>query len=216
MARMADRRPLRACIAVAALALLPYLLLPSKPAIYDAPNVVDNEAVRSAPLARLLRLDFWGVDPAERTSMASYRPLVVVTYAVQVRAFGPSAAVLHGTDLLLHALASALVVLLVHRLAGLARGAFWGGALFALHPVQSEAVCGVAGRADLLAGVFLFAALLLQEAAMRRRSPGRQLAVAALVGAALLSKEYAVVFPFLLVAVAVVRGRALGAERTAR
>jgi tetratricopeptide (TPR) repeat protein len=73
---------------VAGLALLPYLLLPAKPLIYDAHlTIVANAAVQSGPLARLFAVDFWGI-AADETNTRSYRPLVSLTYALQARMWG--------------------------------------------------------------------------------------------------------------------------------
>jgi protein O-mannosyl-transferase len=60
-------------------------------------------------------------------------------------------------NLLLHAAASALVYLLAARwLPG--TGAFAAGLLFAVHPVQVEAVANSVGRAELLATTFTLVA----------------------------------------------------------
>ena len=212
-------RPSRWVWAWAAVAaLLPYLRLVPLPLVYDAPAaVLRNEAVQGGSPASVFGVDFWGAPLDAEHSTRSYRPLVSLSWALEVRALGNAPAGFHVVDLGLHALAALLVVALGEAL-GLRR--WWavaGGALFAVHPVQTEAVSSVVGRADLLAGVLLFTALLLHL------SPGRQAprwvweaATCACLGAALLCKEYAVAFPFVLAGVDVARAggvRAAAARR---
>lgn len=192
---------------VVVLACLPYLGLTSQPLVYDAPaTVLRNEAVQSGSLSDLLSVDFWGYPLDADHGTRSYRPLVSASYAVEARLFGNSPAVLHLTDVALHALAALLVVLLAESL-GLRR--LWAaaaGALFAVHPVQTEAVCSIVGRADLMAAVCLLGALVLHLRAQTARQPwvldGGALT---LIAAAFLCKEYAVAFPFVVLGIDLAR-----------
>lgn len=210
--------PWRRIGVVAVVAVLPYLALPAGPLLLDAPlAVLANETVQSGPLHDVLAKDFWGFPPDAEFGTRSYRPLVTLTYALQARLVGNSAALYHAADMLLHALAAVLVLLLAERL-GLRPGwAVAAGMLFGVHPAHSEAVISVVGRADILAGAGLLAALLFfLEARTRRRSRAWDAAGLACLGASLLCKEYAVVFPFLVVAadLALSRAAPAGAGRT--
>jgi Flp pilus assembly protein TadD len=192
---------------VVVLACLPYLGLASQPLVYDAPaTVLRNEAVQSGSLSDLLSVDFWGYPLDADHGTRSYRPLVSVTYAVEARLFGNSPAVLHLTDVALHALAALLVVLLAESL-GLGR--LWAaaaGALFAVHPIQTEAVSSIVGRADLMAAVCLLGALVLHLRAQTAKKPWvLEGGTLALIAAAFFCKEYAVAFPFVLVGVDLAR-----------
>ncbi|HEX4228350.1 MAG TPA: tetratricopeptide repeat protein [Bryobacteraceae bacterium] len=73
------------------------------------------------------------------------------------------------------------------------------GALFLAHPLQSEAVAYITGRSETLAVFFFYAAFALF---LYRRKGGIRwlsaLGVLALFAAAQLTKEYAIVFPLLL------------------
>ncbi|UCF66731.1 MAG: tetratricopeptide repeat protein [Acidobacteriota bacterium] len=188
---------------VALLAVVPYLLLPQSPLLLDALRTIsDNPAVTKEPLGSLFLVDFWGVPLDAPHATGSYRPLVSLSWALQVRAFGPSPRVLHLTDMGLHALGAVLVTLLIARWARSSRWAVTAGALFAVHPVLSEAVSSIVGRADLMASLALFGALLIHTrapAGTTRWLPA--IATVALLAIALLCKEYAVAFPFLLVIV---------------
>ena len=203
---------------VAAAALLPYLRLVPLPLVYDAPAAtLRNEAVQSGSPAGVFRVDFWGVPLDAEHSSRSYRPLVSLSWVLQIRALGNAPAAFHVVDLALHALAALLVVLVGEAL-GLRR--WWAvaaGALFAVHPVQTEAVSSVVGRADVLAGLFLFAGVLLHLRASLRPRPGAWEAAAwSCIAASMLCKEYAVAFPFVLVGIDVARAgnvRAAAARR---
>jgi hypothetical protein len=133
-----------------------------------------------------------------------YRPLVLVSYRVDAvlaeRLFpglgeGPER-VMHATSVALHAVASALVVLLALAVLPPATpGAAWlagaAGLLFAVHPVHVETAAWMVGRSDSLAALFGLLSLTLH---LRYRRSGSRaalgVAAVALLGA-LLSKEAA-------------------------
>ena len=124
-----------------------------------------------------------------------YRPVWVLSLAVNHAVWGKRAPGYHLSNVLLHALASALVAWLVFELAGSAAAAAVAGALFAVHPVHAEAVAWVSARNELLLGVFLLLAFVFY---LRFRRGAGAAAGAASFGfftLALLSKETAVVFP---------------------
>src|ERR1051325_564269 len=90
-----------------------------------------------------------------------------------------------------HGLASVLVALLLARALSPA-AALAGGLVFALHPVHTEAVAGLVGRAEVLAAAGMFGAVLCA----RRR---RWVAAVACAAAAMLSKEHGVITGVLIV-----------------
>lgn len=126
-----------------------------------------------------------------------FRPLTFATFAVNWRLGGASPLGFHLFNLILHAGATLLLYLLLEALLGSSPPvkdvAFAAALVFAVHPLHTEAVSSVVGRAELLAAGFLFAAWFLHL---------RDQKVPALICfvMALLSKESAVVFlPLLLV-----------------
>ncbi|MBI3090425.1 MAG: hypothetical protein HYY96_07120 [Candidatus Tectomicrobia bacterium] len=139
---------------------------------------------------------------------ASYRPVVTLTYYLDYAVWGRNPAGFHLTNLLLHL---AAVLLLYYFAAGVLRAprvAAWAAALFATHPMLSEAVNAISFREDLLALVFMLAALLCLPMA-QRGGRGRTWGVAAALLAtalALLSKEMAVTLPILAMLVDAARG----------
>ena len=76
---------------------------------------------------------------------------------------------MHAGNIALHALNAVLVLLLLGALFGRPRLAFATALIFAVHPIATEAVIPVAGRADLLASFCVLLACVLGLAAVRRR-----------------------------------------------
>ncbi len=155
-------------VVVAAIAVLPFL--PALTAEFvnldDDKFFVENPAFRGLDLQHL-RWMF------TTTRMGHYAPLTWVSAAVDFTISGLDPRQFHRTNLLLHALASALFFLLavqVLRLANPIRArahphllriaAFTAALLFAVHPLRVETVAWITERRGLLGGVFLLAALL--------------------------------------------------------
>jgi hypothetical protein len=124
-----------------------------------------------------------------------YRPLQFAIYGLLYRAFGPGATALHLLLVLLHAANTVLVYFLVRRLlaGGLPAASWIAAAIFAVHPIHTEAVNWIAALPDVLVTTFALAGLsafAAQEAAPN----GWQTAVHACIFlAALLTKETGIV-----------------------
>ncbi len=172
--------------------------------VYDA-DVAVRQDTRVHSLdhpTQLLALPYWSFD---KERLALYRPVVTLSYAIDwaIHAGRPSG--FHFTNALAHALASALVFLLLAALTS-PIGALAGAAFFATHPLQTEAVASIVGRADIFAAIFIFAATLvwLKQPA---RSKSVLIGVPALFLFALGSKESAIMLPALLILVDVATGK---------
>jgi hypothetical protein len=124
----------------------------------------------------------------------SFHPLTIFSFAVEQQFFGRNAAELHATNVVLHAVCAILVFLLLQQLTGSPFGAFAGALLWAIHPLRVESVAWIAGRKDVLYGVFYVAGLL---AYVRRRLP----LAFVLFLLSLLSKGVAVSFPLAMLAI---------------
>jgi protein O-mannosyl-transferase len=128
-----------------------------------------------------------------------YRPLGILSFALDRALAGDSAAWYHLVNVGWHAAATVLLTVLGLQLGGVAVGVV-AGLLFAVHPVHVEAVANTVGRLELMAATFGLATLLLH----RRRSAWAGLTFAA----ALLSKESAIVVPMLALLVDRIPGAA--------
>jgi hypothetical protein len=138
-----------------------------------------------------------------------YRPLQFLIYGITYRAFGPSAIAFHLLMVVLHAVNTALVYSLARRLlSGRAPAAAWiTAALFALHPIHTEAVNWIAALPDVLVTTFALAGVLSFAAQEAAPNAWQTLAHCAIYLAALLSKETGVMLLPLYAGYQWLRGR---------
>ena len=124
----------------------------------------------STPLSSLLRNDFWGTPLSHSGSHKSYRPVTVLSFRLNYLAGGLRPWGYHLVNVLLHCLACGLFGQLAGRLLGPADPAAWLAALlFAVHPVHTEAVAGVVGRADVGAAVLFLLSFSAYGCYLRQR-----------------------------------------------
>lgn len=88
-----------------------------------------------------------------------YRPLTMLTYAANAR-LGNSPFGYHVVNVALHSLISILVFVLGRILMGSTWIAAVAALLFAVHPIHTEAVTSIVGRAELLAALSVLSTLL--------------------------------------------------------
>jgi protein O-mannosyl-transferase len=119
-----------------------------------------------------------------------FRPLQFMIYGLMYRVFGPNAFAFHLLMVALHAVNTALVYSLARRLLSWRVRAAWvAAALFALHPIHTEAVNWIAALPDVLVTTFALAGLLAFAAQEAAPNPRQTLAHCAIYFAALLTKE---------------------------
>lgn len=149
-------------------------------------------------------------------SMPGIRPLLKLSYALNWQS-GFALAGMHAVNLGLHALNAVLVFALLRRLAlrvgpsGLTAPLI-GALLFALHPVQTEAVTYLSGRSCSLSALFALASLLAWEAGRAQARGARRTVLTSLVSPLLLllalcAKETAMVVPAAVVLLAMCDAR---------
>jgi protein O-mannosyl-transferase len=183
--------------AVAAVAFIPSL--DNEPVLDDA--VLLGDPALTDP-ARWGELPFRGLFSGARSFGGYYRPLTVLSLALQRWEPGSPVRGLHWVNLLLHATVSAGCFLVLRRVLPGRDWAFLAAALiFAVHPVHVDTVDPISGRGDLLAAGLLLGAWV----SFHRRWEGDvrrwMLAVGlTLFAGALLAKESAAVFPVLALA----------------
>ncbi len=185
--------PGRAALLAAAVAALVYLpSLGNRFALDDVPVVEHNPAAHSVAAAMgAFGRSYW---PPE-AGAGQWRPLVILSFALDWQLSGGSPVWLHAANILWHAAATALLVLVLAPFVSEA-AALAGGLVFAVHPIHVEAVANLVGRAEMMTACFLFLALLAGRAIRSRRGAGRaawafEVALLAAVAAALLTKEHA-------------------------
>ncbi|XP_041987805.1 protein O-mannosyl-transferase TMTC2 [Aricia agestis] len=131
-------------------------------AILSNPDVIGHTPIRS-----LFKNDFWGTPLTDPGSHGSYRPLCVASYRLNYAFSGFKPWSYHLFNTILHSLTTVLVVVTARRLLPphcIRLGSAVAGLTFAAHPIHTEAVAGVVGRADLAAcNCFLLSFLLYTE-----------------------------------------------------
>lgn len=165
----------------------------------DRDLVVGDQAFLAQP-ANLLRVFGRSYLHVVDAAHGYWRPLVTASYVLDAQWSGARPLAYHATNLLLHAVASVLVLALLRRF-GLGRLLALAGALvFAVHPTLASAVAWIPGRNDTLMAVLGLASWLC----LRRGSRPAHLVF---FGLALMAKETAAALPLVWIVEAVARRR---------
>jgi len=175
-------------------------------ALDDIRLVESNPAIASlARIPRLFLEPYWNT-PGEHYGL--YRPLTIASLALDRAIFGPGPVGFHLVNVLLHAGVAALAWMTLRRVGTHYGTALLGAGVFAVLPVHTEAVANVAGRAELLAALFVLAAWIAhRRAAEAGATAPRWRAGAALCYlAAVFSKESAILAPVVFFADDALRG----------
>jgi Flp pilus assembly protein TadD len=188
----------------------------------DVALISGNRFIKDLRYAgRSFTASFWSLREGEQLERASwanvyYRPLVTLSFMVDYQLWGGRPAGYHLTNLVLHLAVTLLFYLVCGWLmawratgSALARAqahsppaahrwvALCAALLFAVHPSRAEAVTWISGRSEVLAALFLLAALALFQRALTARRRLLVWAWAAYV-AAVLCKESALVLAALV------------------
>lgn len=122
----------------------------------DFSIVAANQGIRSIAPLRFLSEPYW----AGYKFGGIYRPLTILSFSVDYAIWHRWAPGFRLTNLLLHSWNGYLVFLLASTFIG-ATGAWAAMVVYLLHPVHTEAIVGIVGRAELLAAAFFFGAWLM-------------------------------------------------------
>jgi tetratricopeptide (TPR) repeat protein len=169
---------------------------------FHAPFLLDNDgivlkdtrvhAAAAVGVHRILTGQYW---PTANTGL--YRPLDTLSFLLDyaVLGHGPDPYGYHWLNFLLHAVNIVLVYLLGLAIFERSAHALLVSALWGLHPVLTESVTNIVGRADLLAAFGVLAALLghrkaLEAVGMRRFAWLAAIGLASAIG--IFSKESAI------------------------
>lgn len=167
--------------------------------VYDNVFVVDDKVL----ILQNAFLRDWHSIPALLTTTITagagiaggfYRPLQMLIYFLLYQVVGASSFAFHLLDIALHVANACLLYRLGDKLGFNKRAAFFAVLLWALHPVQVEAVAYMSGTADPLYVLFSLIALLIL---LPDFSVRKNLLALPFFFLALLSKEDALVLPLL-------------------
>ncbi|KAJ7390333.1 transmembrane and TPR repeat-containing protein 1-like [Desmophyllum pertusum] len=120
----------------------------------DVFAIKENLDIRpETPLRNILSNDFWGKPMWSNRSHKSYRPLCALTFRMNYAIHGLTPFGYHAANVVLHSVVCLLYTFMCDTVAFKSANvlAFLAGLLFAAHPVHTEAVTGVVGRADVVA-----------------------------------------------------------------
>jgi protein O-mannosyl-transferase len=208
--------PVSLATAAAAMAALVYVNALFNPFVYDDHRtILENLSIRQLGNLRALLLH------------DAFRPVVNISYALDYSLWGLAPFGFHVTSVLIHAVNVVLLFVLMRRLvadvsamratpaagsaasdSGAAPGggmsanaaAFAAAAIWAVHPMMTQAVGYASGRPETICALFVLAALLAIRSWTRSGRPAVLLAGLACWAVALASKEVAVMLPFVLIA----------------
>ena len=132
----------------------------------------------------------------------SYRPVVTLTYFVDYWIWKLNPFGYHLRNLVLHLINTVLLYWFCFLVLKKEKWAFWASLIFALHPIQAEAVAGISFREDLLAFLFFLSSLLLyiHQKKIKRGSKRYAFYFGSLFSyfLAVFSKETALVLPLIV------------------
>jgi len=178
------------------LALLPYANAITAGFVFDdTPDIRENTTITA-------QFDWLGILATPLPPGNLYRPFTVLTYTVNEKLLPGAPLPFHAVNVLLHAAVTIFVWMIGRRLFA-PTTALIAAALFAVHPIHTEAVTGIVGRAELLAALFGLLTLLSAVRADHACAPLQRgiLNAVALTSfcLALLSKESAItIVPLLM------------------
>ena len=186
--------------------------------VWDDHSSVEEAAHFEAPLVRGLRStqhDFLDRSILHDVQLSvpyeSYRPLLFLSYSLDDALFGRSAVAMHAHNLLLGMACALLAGWVCSLVLGSSRLGLCAAALFALHPLQTEGVCYVSARGDLLCACFALLAsgafLSSARADEARRRIGLALAASLAFALSLTAKESSAGLPLALAVWALALGR---------
>ncbi|KAK3097836.1 hypothetical protein FSP39_013624 [Pinctada imbricata] len=120
----------------------------------------NQDLLPETPITNVFFDDFWGTPLTHSGSHKSYRPLCVLSFRLNYMLGGLNPWGYHLGNVILHVIATALFTQLARTFLGHSLPALAAGLLFASHPIHTEAVAGVVGRADVGACLFFILTLL--------------------------------------------------------
>jgi protein O-mannosyl-transferase len=133
----------------------------------------------------------------EATYTVFYRPVLHLSYMIDAQFPMEAARVMHISNIIYHILACYALFHFLKLIELKSEVAVILAFLFALHPMNVQAVAWISGRNDSLLALFVLLAFNMLLSYLRSKDPGRLLLHFLFFGIALLTKETAIVLPLL-------------------
>lgn len=165
----------------------------------DAALIQQNYLIHDlGNLPQLFTRDFWAFAQGEGKGHDLYRPLISLSYLVDLRLWGNRPPYYHLANLLFHILSSVLVYFILRAILDKEWPAWLGALLFTIHPIHTESVTWISGRTDVICGFFFFLALFLYLGGRQRGGWTYSMGSLVAFSLALLSKEMAITLPLVI------------------
>jgi len=145
--------------------------------------------------------------------LGMYQPLAVMTIAMNFNSAAEGAKAYHATNLFLHIINILLVWLLLRKLSRRNTVAGIGALLFAMHPMNVEAVAWISARSTLLFTAFYLGGILSYLRYAENKKPAWFVFTILLASLALLTKSLAISFPLVLLVIDYYQGRGWGKKQ---
>jgi tetratricopeptide (TPR) repeat protein len=121
---------------------------------YDDDKMVYNNSTFLEDIENIPKSFTQSVFASQGDKGIFYRPLLLTSYILDYQVWKLQPVGYHLTNILLHSLVTIMVYLFVGHLVKNKFYSFLGAMVFALHPVQTQPIAWIAGRNDLLLGLF--------------------------------------------------------------
>ena len=164
----------------------------------DGHLVEDNLYIRDWAMVPRFFTEGMAAGSDAPTLYSFYRPLQLISYTLDHSVWSLDPRGYHLTNVILHILAALSVFWLVRVLFHDLRLALFTSLLFVVHPVHTEAVSYISGRAEPLVVIFLMTSFVYHIKTLTQGKPRHYLLMISCYILAVLSKELSLVFPFLL------------------
>lgn len=160
----------------------------------DEHSLIGNPHIRGLDKAAQFFVDPQLFSRNEGSGM--YRPLVLLSYALNFIVAGYDKTVFHVTNLIIHAVVASLLYALLVNFSGSKRHSAFVTVAFAIHPLSSEPVNYVSSRSESMMALFALSSILFF--ALRERIAGTMPLSVLTFACALMSKSSAIVIPLWL------------------
>ena len=126
----------------------------------DVPIIEENTFIKSLDKIPAIWTSHYWAGKVDANDTGLYRPLTLTTYNLQYAMSGDNPTPFHILNIVLHALVCLMLLKMTSLLFGDVRLSVIASLLYAVHPIHTEAVAGIVGRAEILAALFILTAMI--------------------------------------------------------
>lgn len=129
--------------------------------IINSRAIKNNPDLRpESPIGQIFLHDFWGTELRHTGSHKSYRPLCVLSFRLNYLFHQLSPWGYHLVNVILHSIVCIIFARITGAIfRGQVRPSLVASLIFAVHPIHTDAVASIVGRADVASGLFFLLSL---------------------------------------------------------